>query len=171
MVNGHALVLLEYKSSILTAKAKYSGDLAELGNEIHKKLVRNEGSGSPKAAVQLANAARTLLDASTSIETPWFEKAKIERCYAVVVTLDDIGGAGGISGLLNIDFQAELSGCRLCCEIRPLFCVDVESLEVWSSVFKEQTFASVLEQWFSQDPGLMQPLSSFRYADTLPRPQ
>ncbi len=171
MVSGNALVLLEYKSSILTAKAKYGGDLTELGNEIHKKLVRNEESGSPKAAVQLANAAKTLLDASTNIDNPWFDKAKIERCYAVVVTLDDIGGAGGISALLNVDFQAERSSCQLCCEIRPLFCVDVESLEVWSSVFKEQTFAGVLEQWFLQDPGLTQPLSSFRYAGTLQRPR
>ncbi len=51
MVSGNALVLLEYKSSILAAKAKYSGDLTQLGNEIHKKLVRNEESASPKAAV------------------------------------------------------------------------------------------------------------------------
>jgi hypothetical protein len=171
MVSGNALVLLEYKSSILTAKAKYGGDLTELGNEIHKKLVRNEESGSPKAAVQLASAAKILLGASTNIENPWFEKAQIERCYAVVVTLDDIGGAGGISALLNVDFQAELSSCRLCCEIRPLFCVDVESLEVWSSVFEKQTFAGVLEQWFLQDPGMMQPLSSVRYAGTLQRPR
>ena len=171
MVSGNTLVLLEYKSSIFTAKAKYSGDLTELGNEINKKLVRNEESGSPKTAVQLAKAAKTLLDASTNIENPWFEKAKIERCYAVVVTLDDIGGAGGISALLNVGFQAELSGCRLCCEIRPLFCVDAESLELWSSLFEEQTFAGVLELWFSQDPGLMQSLSRFRYTGTLQRPR
>jgi hypothetical protein len=54
--------------------------------------------------------------------------------------------------------------------VGPLLCVDVESLEVWSSVFTEQTFAGVLEQWFLQDPDLMQPLSSFRYAGTLQRP-
>lgn len=171
IVSGNAVVLLEYKSSIFTAKAKYSGDLRELGNEIHKKLVRNEESASPKAAVQLANAVKTLLEASTNIENPWFDKAKIERCYAVVVTLDDIGGAGGISALLNVDFQAELSSCRLCCEIRPLFCVDAESLEEWSGVFNEQNFASVLEQWFLQDPDLMQPLSSFRFAGTFQRPR
>jgi hypothetical protein len=170
MVSGNTLVLLEYKSSIFTAEGKYSGDLAKLRNEIHKKLVRNEESGRPKAAVQLANAAKTLLDSSTNIKNPWFEKANIVKCYAVVVTLDDIGGAGGISALLNIDFQAELSSCTLCCEIRPLFCVDIESLEEWSSVLKEQTFASVLEQWFLQDPGLMQPLSRFSYSGTLLRP-
>lgn len=171
MISGNALVLFEYKSSTLTAKAKYSGDLTELKNEVHRKLVRNEESGRPKAAIQLANAAKTLLDASTKIENPWFETGTIERCYAVVVTLDDIGGAAGISALLNVDFQSELSSCTLCCEIRPLFCVDVESLEVWTSAFKEQTFASVLEQWFLQDPDLMQPLSHFHYTGTLLRPR
>ncbi len=170
MISGNTLVLLEYKSSILTAKAKYGGDATDLGNEIHNKLVRNEKSGSPKAAVQLANAAKKLL-ASTSTGNPWFEKANIEKCYAVLVTLDDIGGAAGISALLNIDFQAELSSCSLSCEVRPLFCIDVESLEAWTSAFKEQTFAGVLEQWFLQDPSLMLPLSSFRYSGTLQRPQ
>ena len=171
MISGNTVVLLEYKSSIITARAKYSGELSELRDELRKKLVRNEESGSPKAAVQLANAVKTLFDATMNIENPWFEKASIERCYAVVVTLDDIGGAAGMSALLNVDFQAELSGCRLCCEIRPLFCADVESLEMWTSVFPEQTFASVLEQWFLQDPSLMLPLSSFRYTGKLQRPR
>jgi hypothetical protein len=104
-------------------------------------------------------------------ENPWFQKSRIERCYAVVVTLDDIGGGGGISALLNVDFEAELSGCTLCSEVRPLFCLDAESLEVCSSVFRHHSLASILEQWFSQDPGLMQPLSRFRYAGRLNPPK
>lgn len=171
MVSGNALVLLEYKSSILTAKGKYSGDPIALGEEIRKKLVRDEETGRPKAAAQLANAAKTLLDVSKDFENPWFQRSRIERCYAVVITLDDIGGAGGISALLNVDFESELSGSTLCCEVRPLFCIDAESLEVCSSVFSRHSLANILEQWFSQDPGLMRPLSDFCYAGPLKPPK
>jgi hypothetical protein len=171
MVSGNTLVLLEYKSSIFTAKGKYGGDLAELGKEIHKKLVRNDESGKPKAVAQLASAAKNLLDVSKNVGNPWFQRSRIERCYAVVVTLDDIGGAGGISALLNVDFQAELSGCTLCCEVRPVFCLDAESLEVCSCAFGNDSLANILEQWFLQDPSLMQPLSRFRYAGPLNPPK
>jgi len=61
LISGNRLVLLEYKSSILTAKAKYTGDPGQLGKEIHKKLVRDEGTGKSKAAAQLANAVRSVL--------------------------------------------------------------------------------------------------------------
>lgn len=69
-------------------------------------------------------------------------------------------------GSANVDFQGELSGCAICCEAGPLFCLDVESLEVCSNVFKQPTLANVFEQWFQQDPGLMQPSGAFRYTGT-----
>ena len=61
LVEGDALVLLEYKSSMFTARAKYSGDHLALRDEIVTKLVHDEGTGKRKGVEQLAEAVKRLV--------------------------------------------------------------------------------------------------------------
>jgi hypothetical protein len=41
LIEGYALIVMEYKASMFTTRAKYSGDHLRLRDEIAKKLVRD----------------------------------------------------------------------------------------------------------------------------------
>ena len=164
VVGENTVVLLEYKSSMFTAGAKYSGSVTRLGNEIRKKLVYDDQTQQAKGPLQLA-AAITKLFSRNSNSNPWFHRASIKRCYALVVTLDSVGGGIGISTLLNVDFQDALRSAELITEVRPLYCMDIESLEVASGSFAKATLSEVLERWYDQNPSLATPLSALRFEE------
>jgi hypothetical protein len=48
LIEGDALIVLEYKSTMFTAQAKYGGDHTRLCDEIMTKLVRNESKEKKK---------------------------------------------------------------------------------------------------------------------------
>jgi hypothetical protein len=113
----------------------------------------------------LATAVKKFFSASDATANPWFDRRKIKTCYAALITLDDIGGASAISTLLSIDFRDALSGSKPICEVRPLFCLDIESLEIAGASYRQIPFAQMLERWFVQDPLLLTPLSRIQFDD------
>jgi hypothetical protein len=133
LVEDDALVLLEYKANMFTARAKYSGDHLLLLDEIVKKLVWEEDTGKKKGVRQLADAVARLLkdDAVQGVDL-----SKIRRIYPLLVTLDDLGATVLMSCLLNGYFAEYLAGQGLSKEkVQPMFCTDIESLVFATSKF------------------------------------
>jgi hypothetical protein len=160
LMEGDALVLLEYKSSMFTARAKYSGNHTILRDEILTKLVRNEDTKKKKGVEQLAYAMKRLMgpDASAAAVNG-IDAAHASRVYPLLVTLDDIGGTLLMSRFLQTYFASFLEARSFKAErARPLFCTDVESLELILPFFDSFPLSNFLQHWVDVDPSLMSTL-------------
>jgi len=162
VLQGHSLVLLEYKSCMFTAETKYSGNFELLVDEIEKKLVRDKGESKKKGVEQLADAVAQLFGVEPRTIVKDLDLSGVTRVYPLLVTLDGIGGSLLISRLLNHYFANFISGRRSSrVEVKPLLCTDVESIEEVSGCFQSMSLAGFLDFWLSKDPNFMGALTAF----------
>lgn len=99
LLEDKRIILLEYKVCMMSAEAKYSGDPSLLQRGIEKHLVRS--SDGKKATEQLGDAIEHLFGSERGIEnlTPdWKNLTEVMPC---VITMDAIGGAIGLSPMLQ----------------------------------------------------------------------
>jgi hypothetical protein len=167
IVENDALVLIEYKSVLIRADVKYSGDVESLSLHLQSKFVRDRSTKKPKAIAQLAKAAK-LLFAGERPEVPWADLEKIRRCYMLVVTLDDIGETFAMSPFLETFMREELD--RSQCPhitIRPVFCINIGTVERISPSLIDGSLISILERWYLENPALSMPLLSIQMKDLI----
>ena len=168
LVEGDALVLMEYKSSMFTARAKYSGDHVRLRDEISKKLVRDSAERKKKGVEQLATAIETLFADSKKQVVKGLDVSSIKRVYPLLITLDDVGSSLLISKMLNFSFDAVFKrGTVTGADVKPLLCTDIESIEVVIPYFSMKPLSGILQEWLDNDPQLLQSLLA-RFPDGLP---
>lgn len=101
---GEDLVLFEYKFTILTQEAKYSGSKDELVDEIKIKFEKNQ-KGEWKGYGQLANNINKLFSKNSSFRCKYINKEKIKRIYPVLITYEHIFDAPFTNHFLNKYFQ------------------------------------------------------------------
>jgi len=155
MVCGDTLLLLEYKSSMFRADAKYSGVPELLKEEIERKLVFSE-EGKPKGVVQLANAVKKLFCTNHGEQIIGVPLDRIRNVVPVLITLDPIGRTLLLTAYLNIYFHRELDGARSPgLRTFPILNITIEDLEVVSEYFGAVPFSKMLGNWCAQDPQLI----------------
>ncbi len=173
LVEGDNLVVLEYKSSMFSARAKYSGNHVLLRNELETKLVRDSAEKKKKGVEQLGEAVRILSDVTRNT-VKGLDLAGIKRVYPLLVTLDDVGSSLLITRMLNMYFNdvVKRDGQTVrdsqTADIRPLFCTDVESLEMVLPFVDVLPLTGFLEHWVQTDENLMATLLA-RPPDGLPK--
>lgn len=156
LIEGDALILLEYKANMFTARAKYSGDHVLLRDEIATKLVRNDLENKRKGVEQLANAVQRLLGGGSAGLIKGLDLARVSRIYPLLVTLDTLGGTLLMSRLLNGYFSEFLVAISSPQEKTPqLFCTDIESLEQVLPFLDVYPLNRFLQHWLESDPTLM----------------
>jgi hypothetical protein len=161
LIEGEALVLLEYKSSMFTARAKYSGDHVLLRDEIVTKLVRNEDTAKRKGVEQLAEAVRRMLKGGPESAVKGLDLTQIKHIYPMLITLDNVGGTLLMSRLLNGYFKEFLADQLIPAEkVHPLLCTDVESLEIVLPLLDVFPLSRFLQHWLDSDPTLMATLQA-----------
>ena len=161
LIAGDSLVLMEYKSNVFTAAAKYGGDHAVLMAEIQKKLVHNEGSGSKKGVEQLAFALMSLFGSDGPRLYPDIDVRPIKHVYLYLVTLDSIGGTIGMSALLNTFLDDLLDRSQFpSIKVEPLFCSEIEALEEVTGLFTTTTLPKILDRWRGADARMLIPLQA-----------
>jgi len=169
LIEGDALVLMEYKASMFTARAKYSGDHVLLRSEIATKLVRDSAEGKKKGVEQLSDAITLLFSDPGREVVRGLDASDIRRVYPFLVTLDDLGASLLISNLLNLFSAASLRrDSTQGVEVRPVFCTDVESLEMVLPYLGVRPLSSFLQHWLDTDAKLIGTLLA-RLPDGLPR--
>jgi hypothetical protein len=159
IIEGDSLVLLEYKSNMFSAKSKYSGDYVALQKEIESKYVRTD-KRQKKGVEQLSAAVLALTTKGDRFKEVGLDISCIRRIYPVLITLDEIGGSLLMSALLNTYFFEILPETRTS-EITPLFCFDIESLELFAGSLGDEPISAFLSHWFSHDPSLRGTLLGF----------
>jgi hypothetical protein len=156
LLEGNALVLLEYKSSMFSARAKYGGNHIVLRNEIATKLVRDEATNRRKGVEQLALAIRQLFGNQGRQLISGLNLVNVTRVYPLLITLDDLGGCLLVSRLLNTYFAEFLNRAEFApIEIRPLFCTDIESLEQVLPYADLRKVSGFLQYWYEHDDKLL----------------
>jgi hypothetical protein len=157
LIEGDVVVLLEYKASMFTARAKYSGRYKTLRDEIITKLIRNEDRKKKKGVEQLAYAVKRLSgnDASAAA-VKGVDLSRMQRLYPLLVTLDDLGGSLLMSRFLQGYFKKFLGhdshGTN---KTQPLLCTNVESLEQVLPYLDIYPLSGFLQHWLNVDPNLM----------------
>jgi hypothetical protein len=161
LIEGDALVVMEYKASMFTARSKYSGDHVRLRDEIEAKLVRDRAENKKKGVEQLADAV-ALLFSDPSVELiKGLDVSSIKRVYPLLVTLDDLGASLLISRLLNLFFAASFKrDSKTFADVRPVFCTDIESFETVLPYIGMHALSDLLQHWLDQDGKLMGTLLS-----------
>jgi hypothetical protein len=156
LVEGDALVVMEYKASMFTAESKYSGDYIKLREEIAKKLVRDSAERSKKGVEQLAAAVKTLFADPNKLVVQGLDVSQIKRVYPLLLTLDDVGSSLLISRLLGFSFDTAFQRDSVKgVEIKPLLCTDIESLEVAIPNVTDKPLSDLLQHWLDKDPQLL----------------
>jgi hypothetical protein len=154
IVRGNVLICLEYKANMFTAESKYSGVPRLLLREIKSKLIENE-KGKKKGVGQLASVIGKLFGSyGSSSGVNEFDMSKVSVVIPVLVTLDDIGGSFLITKHLGDALNRALPPIRPEVQIKPLFSMSIETLEVLSGYLKAVPLDVILEEWHISDPAL-----------------
>ncbi|HJX83859.1 MAG TPA: hypothetical protein VJ723_05910 [Candidatus Angelobacter sp.] len=156
IVREDVAIVFEYKASMFTAVAKYSGSASVLLDEIKHKLIESE-EGKSKGVTQIAATANKLFSDNSVERLNEVDVSKITKLYPVLVTLDDIGGSFLMSKHLGDAFREACreTAFREDLKIMPFFSLNVEALEMISGYLGSVPLDLVLEEWLQRDPGLM----------------
>ncbi len=152
IVCGSTLILIEYKSAMFTAEAKYSGDRHLLRKEIEKKLLRNE-RGKPKGVSQLKNAIDYLNEVNLVSAVQGIDLSGVKTIYPLIITLEPLGDGVLISRILDREFG------RLRTPLKPekfnvkrLHCTGTATIERLAGAFSTSAISQLLSEWDDADP-------------------
>jgi hypothetical protein len=167
IVHEDTIILLEYKAVLMRADVKYGGAVPPLIAHLEDKFVRERVTRAPKAVIQLGSAARRLFEGERPTVS-WCDLSKIKKCYMLMVTLDSIGNAVGISPFLET-YMTEVLKRENCknVEIGPLFCTDIDTLEKTVPSLAKIPLAQILDRWRELNPSLFTPLSAVAMHDLI----
>ncbi len=144
--SGRSLVMIEVKSSTLSARVKYGAELGSLDRTIRRNFV--EDGNTPKALKQLINGISKLFVQRMAV--PEIRPQEISTIFPVLITRDEVGSTIGIAPLLNDTFQQLLRAERfqISQSIAPLLCLSSEDMERVSSVLRDAPFCKIIEGYF-----------------------
>jgi hypothetical protein len=143
-VDGSALVLCEYKSSVLRADAKLSGRLSQLEPDIQKKFVTGDDDGR-KGIAQLRRGIERLLQGESISGLP---ERKWSIIFPVMICLENALMCPGMSGYLNGKFDRSVFRKQFSVRIAPLILADVEHFEDLLPDILKYGFATLLDDYY-----------------------
>ena len=141
--NDNSLVLLECKSTILSAPAKFSGDFDIFYDNV--KPVK-------KGIEQLWDAIRLLGNRSETIKraVSGIDMAKVEKIYPVLVLSDDIFSTLLMNWFWDTEFKSLKRQNILMehIEVMPLTILTIADLESLEPYLNDKPFYAHLDEWF-----------------------
>jgi hypothetical protein len=147
IVCENGVVLLEYKGSTFTARAKYGGDIELLKEEIDRKLIQPKGVGQLSRAV-------TRLFSRTPQHVQEISITFAPRVFPLLVVRDDIGGALMLNAYLNDHFEKNLNRKTLSSSIAPLVCISADHLECVAGFLKSKRLTDIIGARYAADQDL-----------------
>ena len=155
ILSEDAAILIEYKGSTFSAKAKYAYETETLRQEIEEKLIGSEQR--PKGIRQLRNAVLSLFRRDTPLKVKGVDLSKITKVIPLLITRDDLGSTFGINAYLNLRFKSLIGKERrkLRKTLTPLFCMGAEDIEKISSYLCDTSLTSIIESRYKGEPQMM----------------
>jgi len=158
MCNEFSAVMLEYKGSMLTAQAKYSGSPELISAQLEMKFVGTEGR--PKGVRQLANAINKFGDKKNPQEIEAVER--VATIYPVLVARDEALGAPLVNRYLNRQFKTLYDRKRVRQTITPLFVLTIDELGEISGNLPDVPMDEILESKYKADTSQSFPFSAIQ---------
>ncbi len=151
------LILLECKATLLSAKARFSGDFGKLRQELQTKLVETETRGErkkPKGVGQLWHAIQTLghTNKKERRKVEGIDISKVKKVYPVLVLSDRVFETPCMNWFLNSEFQrfVKHNDLKKHLEVMPLTVLTVEHLEELEPWLNDTPFYTHLDRWLKQ---------------------
>jgi hypothetical protein len=135
-------IFVEVKGNMITSKAKYSGDIDSLRDELEQKWVG--GSEKKKGVTQLVPAIKATCSDEAPRRINGIDMRTISTIIPLVVTRDEFGGYMGVNTYLNNRFRETLGKVRYRKSITPLLCMCVDSLEKLSPYLEDTRLSELL---------------------------
>ena len=135
------LILVECKASVLSAKAKFSGDFRNFRNGIAPNALRG--------IEQLANAIESL--GTTGVKG--IDISKVRKIYPVLVLSDHAFSLLGMNGFLDSEFQGKARRRKTSqehWEIMPLAVLTIADLENLEPYLRDKPFYAHLDEWIAR---------------------
>jgi hypothetical protein len=155
ILEGDTAILLEYKSFMLSAESKYHNSSETLHESLTRNLVQNS-KGKPKGVRQLSAAVENLFGAHTPCHNRRLATSSVRTVIPCIITLDSVGGAIGINGFLQKNWELRSS---VDVAILPICCIPIDTLEKKSGIIRKHSFGTVLKRWMEINPAMGTPLS------------
>ena len=148
------LILLECKTSVLSASAKFSGDFSKLYAELKKKIIKGEEPKKPKGLKQLWNAIQSLGHKNTEDEygVKEIDISKVKKIYPVLILSDRIFSCLNMNWFLDSEFQRMVkhNDLKNHLEIMPLAVLTITDLESLEPYLSDIPFHVHLDEWIAQ---------------------
>jgi hypothetical protein len=160
IVCGDTAVLMEYKGSTFTVRAKYSADAKVLQKELEQKLV-----GEPKrrkGVRQLADAVARLGRRVNPDHIQGVDFSGVRKVLPLLVMRDDFGSTFGMNTYLDFRFRQLKLEPDLQFEIPCVFALSCDDIEKISPYLKDTLLPDILMARFRQEPSLFSPFSIVR---------
>jgi hypothetical protein len=149
---GRTAIFVEVKGNMITSKAKYSGDIDSLRNELENKWVGS--SEKKKGVTQLVPAIKMTCSDEAPRRIDGIDMRTISTIIPLVVTRDEFGGYMGVNRYLNDRFRSTLGKVRYRKSITSLLCMCVDSLEKLSPYLSDIALSDLLSVRLRGDKGL-----------------
>ena len=133
------LILVECKASVLSAKAKFSGDFRNFRNGIAPNALRG--------IEQLANAIESL--GTTGVK--WIDISKVRKIYPILVFADHAFSSLGMNRFLDSEFHKarRRKTSQEHWEIMPLAVLTIADLENLEPYLRDKPFYAHLDEWIA----------------------
>ena len=143
LAEGSDLIALEFKSSVLRADRKYSGDPVQVLAELDKKFVVGDSTGA-KGIAQLENGIDRFLSGD---EISGIDPKRMGRIYPVIVVLEQAMTAPQVSRYLNDRFARRSLGKKHRRTITPVTIIDIENCERLAPYIEQYGLGPLLESY------------------------
>ena len=157
IIYGSTVILMEYKGSILTADAKYSGSPDRLMQDIDKKFIGTEES--PKGIRQLARTVSRWGAKRTPDRIHGVECIP-RKVFPVIIARESALGSPFMNRYLDQQFSSLYQRKHIRPIVTPLFILTVDELEQIAPYLDSIRLCDLLEAKYSSDPSQTWPFSS-----------
>ncbi len=149
-----ALILLECKAPLLSAKTKFSGDFRKFYNELKDKIIEGKDTKRRKGIKQLWNAIQTLghTNKKKRGKVEGIDISKVKKIYPVLILSDRVFSFPLMNRFLDSEFQrfVKHSNLKKHLEIMPLTVLTIADLESLEPYLSDTPLHVHLYQWMTQ---------------------
>lgn len=153
---GANAIFMEYKGSMLTAEAKYSGSSESLMADLGRKFIGTDDA--PKGVRQLAKSIVKYADKKNP--RPIQGIGTVSKIFPLIVARENVIGSPLVNRYLNEQFQALYNRKKIGAIVTPLFVLTIDELEQISPHLSYVRFDEILKAKYKDDPKQTWPFSA-----------
>ena len=156
IVEGRNLFVLEHKSSVIRAEAKYSGDASKLKKELDLKFIEGDAEGS-KGLAQLSKHLIRFLGGEKLGE---IDAHAIDRVYPVMICLESTMVTPLLGKYLNERFDTIYPRKKCRQVVTPVFTLEIADVENLLGYMHSLLLSDIFESYHSANKTMLTSLSS-----------